>query len=398
MCALAGAEYDGAFFNWMTPEFAAVGARARRGRRRRRRARARRRSSATSAPRSAPTPPSAWPRRSPSTATSTTATATTSPASASPRARSASPPPTATRRSEELAAYEALDTVVVRGLASANVEAMGARRRGGRPDEAPAALAASLALPGTGAGDRRSIPAAAAKPRTRRSRRRRAEGAALATRAAGSPTARGRVVILHGINMVYKVPPYRPSAIGFGADDAAFLRRYGFNTVRLGVIYKGGRAPSPGRYDDAYLRADRAGPSAARPAAASSPSSTSTRTSTTRSSAARAGPTGPSLDDGVPAEPLTGLPRQLHHQPRPQPRLRQLLGERRRPGRRRPAGPLRRRLARTSPRASETARCDDGLRPDERALARQRSSAGLRQPGGLPRLRPGRRSPPSTRR
>ena len=53
-----------------------------------------RRSSATSAPPSAPTPPSAWPRRSPSTATSTTATATTSTASASPRARSASPPPT----------------------------------------------------------------------------------------------------------------------------------------------------------------------------------------------------------------------------------------------------------------------------------------------------------------
>ena len=35
MCALAGAAYDGAFFNWMTPEFAAGARDAGRGRRRR---------------------------------------------------------------------------------------------------------------------------------------------------------------------------------------------------------------------------------------------------------------------------------------------------------------------------------------------------------------------------
>ena len=35
--------------------------------------------------------------------------------------------------------------------------------------------------------------------------------------------ARGRVVILHGVNMVYKRPPYYPAAAGFGADDARFL-------------------------------------------------------------------------------------------------------------------------------------------------------------------------------
>ena len=50
--------------------------------------------------------------------------------------------------------------------------------------------------------------------------------------------ARGRVVILHGLNMVYKRPPYAPHAVGFGADDARFLRYNGFNTVRLGLIYK----------------------------------------------------------------------------------------------------------------------------------------------------------------
>jgi endoglycosylceramidase len=64
--------------------------------------------------------------------------------------------------------------------------------------------------------------------------------------------ARGRVVILHGVNMVYKRPPYHPAATGFGEDDAAFLQRHGFNTVRLGVIYAGVE-PSPGSYDNGYL-------------------------------------------------------------------------------------------------------------------------------------------------
>jgi endoglycosylceramidase len=64
--------------------------------------------------------------------------------------------------------------------------------------------------------------------------------------------AKGRVVVLHGVNMVYKRPPYYPAATGFGEDDAAFLQRNGFNTVRLGVIYKGVE-PTPGTYDDGYL-------------------------------------------------------------------------------------------------------------------------------------------------
>ena len=126
MCALAGAEYDGAFFNWMTPEFAAGAREKVEAGAAEAEATRRRRCSATSAPPSAPTPPSASPRRSPSTATSTTATATTSTASASPRGRSASPPPTAQEAQDAVAAYRALDTVVVRGLAWAKVEAMGA--------------------------------------------------------------------------------------------------------------------------------------------------------------------------------------------------------------------------------------------------------------------------------
>jgi endoglycosylceramidase len=64
--------------------------------------------------------------------------------------------------------------------------------------------------------------------------------------------AKGRVVILHGVNMVYKRPPYYPAAAGFGTDDAAFLQRNGFNAVRLGVIYAGVE-PNPGSYDEGYL-------------------------------------------------------------------------------------------------------------------------------------------------
>jgi endoglycosylceramidase len=83
-----------------------------------------------------------------------------------------------------------------------------------------------------------------------------------AARAASAPTlghsgrwitdATGRVVIVHGINMVYKLPPYYPAAVGFGDDDAAFLSRNGLDAVRVGVIWKA-LEPSPGSYDDAYL-------------------------------------------------------------------------------------------------------------------------------------------------
>jgi endoglycosylceramidase len=62
----------------------------------------------------------------------------------------------------------------------------------------------------------------------------------------------GRVFTTHGVNLVYKVAPYEPSVTGFGEDDAAFLEREGFNSVRLGVIYKAVE-PQPGVYDAGYL-------------------------------------------------------------------------------------------------------------------------------------------------
>src|SRR3954471_8905722 len=62
----------------------------------------------------------------------------------------------------------------------------------------------------------------------------------------------GRVFISHGVNLVYKVAPYEPSACGFGDDDAPFLRREGSISVRLGVRYKAVEPP-PGTYDTACL-------------------------------------------------------------------------------------------------------------------------------------------------
>jgi endoglycosylceramidase len=66
--------------------------------------------------------------------------------------------------------------------------------------------------------------------------------------------ARGRVLILHGLNQVYKLAPYTPGTDGFGADDAAFLQRNGFDIVRVGVIWAAVE-PHPGQYDDSYLAA-----------------------------------------------------------------------------------------------------------------------------------------------
>lgn len=62
----------------------------------------------------------------------------------------------------------------------------------------------------------------------------------------------GQVVILHGANEVYKVPPYDPATSGFGVDDAQFLADNGFTTVRLGVIWAAVE-PTPGVIDTGYL-------------------------------------------------------------------------------------------------------------------------------------------------
>jgi endoglycosylceramidase len=62
----------------------------------------------------------------------------------------------------------------------------------------------------------------------------------------------GRVVVIHGTNMINKLPPYTPEAVGFGEDDLRFLAENGFNGIRLGFSWAGVE-PSPGVYDDVYI-------------------------------------------------------------------------------------------------------------------------------------------------
>jgi alkanesulfonate monooxygenase SsuD/methylene tetrahydromethanopterin reductase-like flavin-dependent oxidoreductase (luciferase family) len=123
MCALAGAEFDGAFFNWMTPEFAA-------------RARLQVEAGAVDAGRECP-PVFGYVR----TAVGADATERLAKEESFYRdlhdgyrnhfARLEEPPGAvgvaaadADTARKQIAAYTALDTVVVRGLASATVEAM----------------------------------------------------------------------------------------------------------------------------------------------------------------------------------------------------------------------------------------------------------------------------------
>ncbi len=62
----------------------------------------------------------------------------------------------------------------------------------------------------------------------------------------------GRVVLLHGVNVVDKRPPYLPSFDELNEADADAMRDLGFNVVRLGFIWKG-LEPEPGIVDRAYL-------------------------------------------------------------------------------------------------------------------------------------------------
>ena len=62
----------------------------------------------------------------------------------------------------------------------------------------------------------------------------------------------GRVVLLHGVNVVDKRPPYLPSSDELNDADADAMRDLGFNVVRLGFIWKG-LEPEPGVVDRTYL-------------------------------------------------------------------------------------------------------------------------------------------------
>lgn len=64
----------------------------------------------------------------------------------------------------------------------------------------------------------------------------------------------GRVVIVHGFNLVWKLDPYVPPATaeGFAAADADWLEQHGFNGVRLGTLWAGITPDAPGVGDPSY--------------------------------------------------------------------------------------------------------------------------------------------------
>ncbi|TNV80334.1 hypothetical protein FGO68_gene8931 [Halteria grandinella] len=67
-----------------------------------------------------------------------------------------------------------------------------------------------------------------------------------------------RTVIFHGVNMVYKVPPYIPQGSNFDPElsvtdqDIEDLVRWGFNFVRLGVMWEAVER-GPSQYNMTYL-------------------------------------------------------------------------------------------------------------------------------------------------
>lgn len=65
----------------------------------------------------------------------------------------------------------------------------------------------------------------------------------------------GRVVIVHGVNLVWKKAPYAPpaTAAGFTAQDADWLETYGFNGARVGMLWAGVTPEAPGVADPAYF-------------------------------------------------------------------------------------------------------------------------------------------------
>ncbi len=86
-------------------------------------------------------------------------------------------------------------------------------------------------------------------------------------RAPGGPfllDAHGRVVFLHGVNVVYKKPPFEVypdpgKPWNFDAHDASLMARLGFNVVRLGMTWRGLEPGTAPPNDPAICRPGRPG-------------------------------------------------------------------------------------------------------------------------------------------
>lgn len=65
----------------------------------------------------------------------------------------------------------------------------------------------------------------------------------------------GRIVLVHGQNLVWKHAPYVPpdSPDGFTAKDAEWLAEYGFNGARVGTLWAGISPDAPDQVDASYL-------------------------------------------------------------------------------------------------------------------------------------------------
>ena len=65
----------------------------------------------------------------------------------------------------------------------------------------------------------------------------------------------GRVVIVHGLNLVWKRPPYVPpnTAGGFTDADATWLADHGFNGARIGTLWAGIQPDGPATVDRTYF-------------------------------------------------------------------------------------------------------------------------------------------------
>merc|ERR1719158_1668919 len=72
----------------------------------------------------------------------------------------------------------------------------------------------------------------------------------------------GRVRTFHGVNAVQKSFPWLPSTGSFdhesslNREDISNLKKWGFNVVRLGVMWPGVE-PAPGKYNQTYLQVMR---------------------------------------------------------------------------------------------------------------------------------------------
>lgn len=70
---------------------------------------------------------------------------------------------------------------------------------------------------------------------------------------------KGRTLIFHGMNAVYKIAPWLPDVDGFDVDnslseiDAQNLKSWGFNIVRLGVMWPGVEPGNRGDFNSTYL-------------------------------------------------------------------------------------------------------------------------------------------------